>query len=403
MKNVILIVTGSIAAYKAADLAHMMKKAGLDVHVIMTENAARFISPLTFESLTGNRAVVDAFDRNFEFKIGHISLAKAADACMVAPASADIIGKVANGIADDMATTTIMACSCPVFIAPAMNTAMYNNPILQHNLEKLKGFGYRIIEPVSGLLACGDEGKGKLPPPEDLFEALMLEIAHEKDLVGKNVLVTAGPTCESLDPVRYITNHSTGKMGYSLARAAARRGAAVTLVSGRTALKPPAGVETVTALTAAQMADAVKSRAQAQDIIIMAAAVADYRPKNTSTEKMKKSDNELCLELERTEDILSYLGSHWSENKVICGFAMETQSLIENARGKLERKNADMICANSLRTDGAGFGTDTNVITIVTRDGETELPLMTKDEASNRILDEAKKILLDKSPIPGNP
>ncbi|MCR4890839.1 MAG: bifunctional phosphopantothenoylcysteine decarboxylase/phosphopantothenate--cysteine ligase CoaBC [Lachnospiraceae bacterium] len=388
MKNILLVVTGSIAAYKAADLAHMLKKAGFCVNVLMTENGARFISPMTFESLTGNKCVTDTFDRNFEFKIGHISLAKSSDLCIIAPASANVIGKLANGIADDMVTTTVMACTCTTLIAPAMNTAMYRNPIVQDNLSKLRHFGYRVIEPAKGELACGDVGEGKLPPVQELFDEIMLEIGHEHDMTCKNVLITAGPTAEALDPVRYITNHSTGKMGYALARAAAERGASVTLISGRTALTPPKGVDYMPVFSAAEMAEAVKSRAERQDILIFAAAVADYRPKRVAEEKIKKSDAAPTLELERTEDILDYVGHHRHGNEFVCGFAMETQNLLENARGKLERKNADMICANSLRAEGAGFGTDTNRISLITSDGVEELELMSKDQVSHRILDE---------------
>ena len=392
MKNLLLVVSGSIAAYKAADLSHMFVKAGVNVNVLMTANAANFINPITFESLTHNKCIIDTFDRNFEFKIGHISLGQSSDAVLVAPASANIIGKIANGIADDMATTTIMACKCPIYIAPAMNTNMFQNPIMQDNLKKLERFGYHIIQPASGLLACGDVGAGKLPPIEDLYETLMLELSHEHDMVGKKVLITAGPTEEALDPVRFITNHSTGKMGYALARAAARRGADVTLVSGPVSLKAPLGVNTIKITSAAEMAHEVISRADSTDIFVLAAAVADYRPVNAATEKIKKKagqDNEeFSLPLTRTQDILDWLGHHRHGDEVICGFAMETENLLANARSKLDRKNADMICANSLRAEGAGFGTDTNRITIITKDTEKELDIMSKDDVSDAIYDQ---------------
>ncbi len=392
MKNLLLVVSGSIAAYKAADLSHMFVKAGVNVNVLMTANAANFINPITFESLTHNKCIIDTFDRNFEFKIGHISLAQSSDAVLVAPASANIIGKIANGIADDMATTTIMACKCPIYIAPAMNTNMFQNPIMQDNLKKLERFGYHIIQPASGLLACGDVGAGKLPPIEDLYETLMLELSHDHDMTGKKVLITAGPTEEAMDPVRFITNHSTGKMGYALARSAARRGADVTLVSGPVSLKAPLGVNTVPVTSAADMAHEVMERANETDIFVLAAAVADYRPANIAAEKIKKkagADNEeLSLPLVRTQDILNWLGHNRHGDEVICGFAMETENLLENARSKLTRKNADLICANSLRAPGAGFGTDTNRITIITADEEKELDIMSKDDVSDAIFDQ---------------
>ncbi|SKB65412.1 phosphopantothenoylcysteine decarboxylase / phosphopantothenate--cysteine ligase [Lachnospiraceae bacterium] len=392
MKNLLLVVSGSIAAYKAADLSHMFVKAGVNVNVLMTANAANFINPITFESLTHNKCIIDTFDRNFEFKIGHISLAQSSDAVLVAPASANIIGKIANGIADDMATTTIMACKCPIYIAPAMNTNMFQNPIMQDNLKKLERFGYHIIQPASGLLACGDVGAGKLPPIEDLYETLMLELSHDHDMTGKKVLITAGPTEEAMDPVRFITNHSTGKMGYALARSAARRGADVTLVSGPVSLKAPLGVNTVPVTSAADMAREVMERANETDIFVLAAAVADYRPANIAAEKIKKkagADNEeLSLPLVRTQDILNWLGHNRHGDEVICGFAMETENLLENARSKLTRKNADLICANSLRAPGAGFGTDTNRITIITADEEKELDIMSKDDVSDAIFDQ---------------
>ena len=389
MKNVLLIVTGSIAAYKAADLAHGFRKAGFNVNVIMTKNAAFFINPITFETLTGNKCVTDTFDRNFDFEVEHISLAKSADLCMVAPASADIIGKIANGIADDMASTTIMAVKCPRLIAPAMNTAMYENPVVQDNLKKLGAYGYEIVEPAEGLLACGDNGKGKLPPVEELIARGLRHIRHEKDLKGKRVLITAGPTCESLDPVRFITNHSSGKMGYALADAAADRGAEVTLISGRTALAPPFGVETISAFSADDMAEEVFKRQKDTDIFIFAAAVADFRPADVSEQKIKKKDGETpVINLERTVDILETVGQSRTEKQYICGFAMETEDLIENAGKKLRKKNADMICANSLREKGAGFLSDTNRITLIKKDGNRELPFLSKRELSDLIFDE---------------
>ncbi len=389
MKNVLLIVTGSIAAYKAADLAHGFRKAGFNVNVIMTKNAAFFINPITFETLTGNKCVTDTFDRNFDFEVEHISLAKSADLCMVAPASADIIGKIANGIADDMASTTIMAVKCPRLIAPAMNTAMYENPVVQDNLKKLGAYGYEIVEPAEGLLACGDNGKGKLPPVEELIARGLRHIRHEKDMKGKRVLITAGPTCESLDPVRFITNHSSGKMGYALADAAADRGAEVTLISGRTALAPPFGVETISAFSAGDMAEEVFKRQKDTDIFIFAAAVADFRPTDVSEQKIKKKDGETpVINLERTVDILETVGQSRTEKQYICGFAMETEDLIENAGKKLRKKNADMICANSLREKGAGFLSDTNRITLIKKDGNRELPFLSKRELSDLIFDE---------------
>jgi len=398
MKNVLLIVTGSIAAYKAADLAHGFRKAGFNVNVIMTKNAAFFINPITFETLTGNKCVTDTFDRNFDFEVEHISLAKSADLCMVAPASADIIGKIANGIADDMASTTIMAVKCPRLIAPAMNTAMYENPIVQNNLKKLKSYGYEIVEPAEGLLACGDEGKGKLPPVEELIARGLRHIRHEKDMKGKRVLITAGPTCESLDPVRFITNHSSGKMGYALADAAADRGADVTLISGRTAMTPPFGVETVSVFSAGDMAEEVFKRQKDTDIFIFAAAVADFRPADVSKQKIKKKEGEVPLvRLERTVDILETVGLSRTEKQYICGFAMETEDLIENAGKKLKKKNADMICANSLREKGAGFLSDTNRITLIKKDGNRELPFLSKRELSDLIFDEILRDISEKT------
>ena len=398
MKNVLLIVTGSIAAYKAADLAHGFRKAGFNVNVIMTKNAAFFINPITFETLTGNKCVTDTFDRNFDFEVEHISLAKSADLCMVAPASADIIGKIANGIADDMASTTIMAVKCPRLIAPAMNTAMYENPIVQNNLKKLKSYGYEIVEPAEGLLACGDEGKGKLPPVEELIARGLRHIGHENDMKGKRILITAGPTCESLDPVRFITNHSSGKMGYALADAAADRGAEVTLISGRTAMTPPFGVETVSVFSAGDMAEEVFKRQKDTDIFIFAAAVADFRPADVSKQKIKKKEGEVPLvRLERTVDILETVGLSRTEKQYICGFAMETEDLIENAGKKLRKKNADMICANSLREKGAGFLSDTNRITLIKKDGNRELPFLSKRELSDLIFDEILRDISEKT------
>ncbi len=387
-KTVLLGVTGSIAAYKTASLASALKKLHADVHVIMTENATNFINPITFETLTGNKCITDTFDRNFEFQVEHVSLAKKADAVMIAPASANVIGKIAHGIADDMLTTTVMACKCRVMLSPAMNTNMYENPIVQNNLNILSGYGYEIISPDNGYLACGDTGAGKMPEPEILIQYILRELAHEKDLAGKKVLVTAGPTQESLDPVRYITNHSSGKMGYALARAAMLRGADVTLVTGKTALTPPPFVKTINVTTAKEMFDAVTSVSQEQDVIIKAAAVADYRPASVSDEKIKKSaDGIMSIPLEPTDDILKYLGEHKPQGQFLCGFSMETQNMLENSKAKLVKKNLDMIAANNLKVRGAGFETDTNVITLITPDSVTELELMSKDDAALAILD----------------
>ncbi len=385
-KHIVLGVTGSIAAYKIASLASMLVKKQADVTVIMTPNATNFINPITFESLTGNKCLVDTFDRNFQFQVEHVALAKLADVFLVAPASANVIAKAAHGIADDMLTTTLLACQCPKIFAPAMNTRMYENPIVQDNIEKLKGYGMEMITPSNGYLACGDTGAGKMPEPETLFEAIVKALAP-KDLAGKKVLVTAGPTQEKMDPVRYISNHSTGKMGYAVARAAMLRGADVTLVSGVTALQPPEGVKVVPVISAADMAQAVKAAASEHDIIVKAAAVADYRPAVTADEKIKKKDGELTLSLERTEDILAWLGANRLEGQILCGFSMETEHLLENSRAKLERKKIDMIVANSLRTEGAGFGTDTNVVTLLTKQGTEELPLLSKEEVADRLLD----------------
>ena len=385
-KTVLLAVTGSIAAYKIANLASMLKKLEADVHVLMTQNATNFINPITFETLTGNKCLVDTFDRNFQFNVEHVSIAKKADVVMVAPASANIIGKIANGIADDMLTTTVMACRCPIIVAPAMNTNMYRNPIVQDNIEKLKRFGYEVIEPDSGYLACGDVGEGKMPSENDLMWHILRQIAFEKDLEGRNVLITAGPTMEKIDPVRYISNHSTGKMGYALAKNCMLRGANVTLVTGQTSIEPPKFVKVVNVVSAADMYEAVVSAYDRQDIVIKAAAVADYRPINTADEKMKKKDVELSIELERTQDILKYLGEH-KKNQFLCGFSMETENMIENSNAKLVKKNLDMIVANNLKTAGAGFGVDTNVVTFITADEVKELEIMSKEDVAGKIVD----------------
>ena len=385
-KHIILGVTGSIAAYKIASLASMLVKQKADVTVIMTKNATNFINPITFETLTGNKCLVDTFDRNFEFQVEHVSLAKQTDVFLVAPASANVIAKAAHGIADDMLTTTLLACTCPKIFAPAMNTAMYRNPIVQDNIKILERYGMEVINPASGYLACGDTGEGKMPEPETLYEYIVKALTS-KDMSGKKVLVTAGPTQEKMDPVRYISNHSTGKMGYAIARAAMMRGAEVTLVSGKTDLTAPAGVHIVPVVSAADMAQAVKAAAPEQDIIIKAAAVADYRPAVTADEKIKKKDDELSIALERTEDILAWLGAHRHEGQFLCGFSMETEHMVENSRAKLEKKNIDMIVANNLKQEGAGFGTDTNVVTLLTKDETVELPMMSKEEVADKLLD----------------
>ncbi|MGN0373260.1 MAG: bifunctional phosphopantothenoylcysteine decarboxylase/phosphopantothenate--cysteine ligase CoaBC [Enterocloster sp.] len=387
-KTVLLGVTGSIAAYKIAYLASALMKAGAKVHVLMTKNATNFINPITFETLTGNKCLVDTFDRNFEFSVEHVSLAKQADVVMIAPASANVIGKLAHGIADDMLTTTVMACQCRKIVAPAMNTRMYENPIVQDNLKILEKYGMEVIAPATGYLACGDTGAGKMPEPEVLFEYILREAGYPKDLVGKKILVTAGPTREAIDPVRYITNHSTGKMGYAIAKAAAYRGAQATLVTGPVNIEPPLFTEVVKVESAGEMYKAVTERSAEQDIIIKAAAVADYRPAVVSSEKVKKKEGDLSIGLERTDDILGWLGQHRREGQFLCGFSMETQNMLENSRAKLAKKNIDMIVANNLKVKGAGFGTDTNVVTIITKDQETELPMMSKDEVADRLLTE---------------
>ena len=390
-KTVVLAVSGSIAAYKIASLASMLKKLRADVQVLMTQNATNFINPITFETLTGNKCLVDTFDRNFQYSVEHVALAKRADVVLVAPASANVIGKIANGLADDMLTTTVMACKCHKIISPAMNTQMFENPIVQDNLARLVRFGYEVIQPAHGYLACGDTGAGKMPEPETLLQYILKEIAFEKDLTGKRVLVTAGATRESIDPVRFITNHSSGKMGVALARAAMLRGAQVTLVAAHMEASQPMFVEVVPVKNAQDMFEAVTSRAPGMDIIIKAAAVSDYTPAAVADSKMKKKDGELSIELKRTRDILKHLGANKKEGQFLCGFSMETDNVIENSRKKLTGKNADMICANSLRTAGAGFGVDTNIITLITAEGETELELMSKEDAAHEILTVIRK------------
>ncbi|MBD5533367.1 MAG: bifunctional phosphopantothenoylcysteine decarboxylase/phosphopantothenate--cysteine ligase CoaBC [Lachnospiraceae bacterium] len=391
-KHIVLGVTGSIAAYKIASLASMLVKQKADVTVIMTPNATNFINPITFESLTGHKCLVDTFDRNFEFQVEHVSLAKQTDVFLVAPASANVIAKAAHGIADDMLTTTLLACTCPKLFAPAMNTRMYLNPVVQDNMKTLSQYGMEVITPARGYLACGDTGEGKMPDPEVLFEYIVKALTP-KDMAGKKVLVTAGPTQEKLDPVRYISNHSTGKMGYAIARQAMMRGAEVTLVSGKVNLQPPMGVRVVPVVSAADMAQAVKEAAPEQDIIIKAAAVADYRPRVIADEKLKKKEEEMSIELERTEDILAYLGAHRREGQFLCGFSMETENMVENSRAKLEKKKLDMIVANNLKQEGAGFGTDTNVVTFLTKEESVELPMMSKEEVADRLLDHILNIM----------
>lgn len=384
-KHIVLGVTGSIAAYKIASLASMLKKKKADVTVIMTKNATNFINPITFEELTGNKCLVDTFDRNFQHSVEHVSLARQTDVFLVAPASANVIAKAAHGIADDMLTTTLLACECPKIFAPAMNTRMYRNPVTQDNMKLLSHYHMEVIPPATGYLACGDTGEGKMPEPELLLEYIVKALTP-KDMQGLKVLVTAGPTMEKIDPVRFISNHSTGKMGYAIARAAMLRGAEVTLVTGKTGLTPPMGVNTVDILSAADMAEAVKSRADGQDIIIKAAAVADYRPKYTADEKIKKKDDDMSIELERTEDILGFLGAHKKEGQFLCGFSMETENMEENSRQKLQKKNLDLIVANNLKQAGAGFGTDTNVVTLISKEASIQLPIMSKEEVAERLL-----------------
>lgn len=386
-KTVVLGVTGSIAAYKTANLASILKKLGANVHVLMTRNATNFINPITFETLTGNKCLIDTFDRNFQFSVEHVSIAKQADVVLIAPASANVIGKLANGIADDMLTTTVMACPCHKIISPAMNTNMYRNPIVQDNLEKLARFGYEVVQPACGYLACGDVGDGKMPDEATLLAYILKEAACEKDLAGKKVLVTAGATREAIDPVRFITNHSSGRMGFALAKAAMLRGAEVTVVAAHTDVAPPMFVEVVKVTSAQEMFDAVTERAPEMDIIIKAAAVADYTPVTVADSKMKKKDGDMAIPLKRTRDILKHLGEHKRPGQYLCGFSMETDNVLENSRKKLASKNCDMICANSLRTAGAGFGTNTNIITVITPEGQQELELMTKEAAAHRILD----------------
>ena len=396
-KTVLLGVTGSIAAYKIAYLASALKKLHAQVHVLMTQNATNFINPITFETLTGNKCLEDTFDRNFQFSVEHVSIAKQADVVMIAPASANVIGKLAHGIADDMLTTTIMACKCKKIVSPAMNTNMYENPIVQDNLAILQHYGYEVIEPASGYLACGDTGAGKMPEPEMLLDYILREIAKEKDLLGRKVLVTAGPTQEAIDPVRYITNHSSGKMGYALAKAAMLRGADVTLVSGPCAIEPPPFVKLVPVVTAKEMFDAVTSVSFEQDIIIKAAAVADYRPANVYEDKVKKHEEQMSIKLEKTDDILGYLGEHRLPGQFLCGFSMETQNMLGNSRAKLGKKHLDMVAANNLKVAGAGFQGDTNVLTLITQDEDVSLQLMSKEDAANIILDKILSMMMQDS------
>lgn len=392
-KTILLGVTGSIAAYKIANLASMLSKLGADIHVIMTKNAVNFINPITFETLTGNKCLIDTFDRNFQFNVNHVAIAKKADVVLVAPASANIIAKMAYGIADDMLTTTLLACKCKKIISPAMNTNMYENPVVQDNINKLKNYGIEIIEPDTGLLACKDTGKGKMPPEEVLLSYILREIRFKKDFAGKKVLITAGPTVEAIDPVRFISNHSTGSMGYAIANVAAQRGALVTLISGPVNMKPPAFVETVNITSAEEMFNEVSVRAADNDIIIKAAAVADYTPVTVSNEKIKKKTGDLNIPLKRTTDILAYLGKNKSKEQFLCGFSMETENLLENSRKKLASKNADMIVANNLKVEGAGFGMGTNVVTIITKDGYKEFGKMDKENVAIYILDEIYKAI----------
>ena len=386
-KTVLLAVTGSIAAYKMANVASMLKKLNCDVHVLMTENATNFINPITFETLTGNKCLINTFDRNFQFNVEHVSLAKLGDVVLIAPASAIVIAKLAYGLADDMLTTTVLACNCKKIVSPAMNTNMYRNPIVKDNIKKLKDYDFEIIEAASGLLACGDIGEGKLPSEELLVEYIIKSLAYKKDMEGLNVLVTAGPTREAIDPVRYITNHSSGKMGYEIAKVCSYRGANVTLVSGVTSLKKPTFVKTVDVVSAKDMFEAVKANFDNQDIVIKAAAVADYRPKNVSDQKIKKKDDNMSIELDRTDDIIKYLGENRKEGQFLCGFSMETQNMVENSRLKLVKKKIDMIVANNLKVAGAGFNVDTNIVTIITKEDEKQLEIMSKEKVAEKIID----------------
>ena len=395
-KTILLGVTGGIAAYKSASLASLLVKSGAEVRVLMTEHAKNFINPITFESLTGHKCVSDTFDRNFEFKVEHVALAKKADAVIIAPATANVTAKLAHGIADDMLTTTVLACRCPKIVAPAMNTAMYENPVTQVNLNTLRRYGMEIAEPDSGYLACGDVGAGKMPEPEVLLEYVYRACAftgEQKDMEGLKVLVTAGPTQEAVDPVRYITNHSSGKMGYSIARMCMLRGASVTLVTGKTAIRAPMFVDVVPVVSAKEMYDAVVSRSEEMDIIIKAAAVADYRPRHVAEEKVKKGDGQMAIELERTDDILADLGSRKRDGQFLCGFSMETERMIENSRKKLVRKNLDMIAANNLKVQGAGFETDTNIVTLIGKDFQEELPMMDKGQVASCLLDKILELM----------
>ena len=392
-KSVVLGVTGSIAAYKMANLASMLVKLNADVHVIMTQNATHFITPMTFETLTNNKCIVDTFDRNFNFDVKHVSLAKRGDLFLVAPCTANVIGKVANGICDDMLTTTIMATKAPVLFSPAMNTGMWENPVLQDNLKKLQHYGYHVIEPVVGRLACGDTGSGKMPSEETLLEHILLHLAREKDLKGKRLLITAGPTQEAIDPVRFISNRSSGKMGYALAKMAVIRGADVTLVSGPVSIAPFAGIETVAVRSAQQMFEAVSERSAERDVIIMCSAVADYKPVSCSDQKLKKNDSDMTIPLTRTQDILGWLGEHKQAGQVLVGFSMETENLIENSRQKLTKKHADLICANSIASEQTGFAVDTNKVTLITQEAVKELPLCTKEETADLILDSIKDFI----------
>lgn len=391
-KTILLGVTGCIAAYKSATLASLLVKAGAEVHVIMTENATNFVNPITFETLTSNKCIIDTFDRDFEFDVKHVSLAQKADVIMVAPATANVIAKLAHGLADDMLTTTILASKAPKIISPAMNTGMYENPVTQDNMKTLEKYGMEVITPASGRLACGDVGAGKMPEPEILFEHIVRACAYEKDMKGLKVLVTAGPTQEAIDPVRYITNHSSGKMGYSIAKACMLRGADVTLVTGKTSIKPPMFTTVVPITSAQDMYEAVTSRSNEMDIIIKSAAVADYRPMNVATEKVKKKDGDMAIPLERTKDILKYLGENKKAGQFLCGFSMETENMLENSKAKLVKKNLDMIVANNLKVKGAGFQGDTNIVTLITADSVTELPIMTKEEVAFSLLDEILKL-----------